>query len=50
MARTKSISPLLLFGTTCLLLAAAAFVFVTKAYQETHFEIDMSDEDESEYS
>jgi len=41
---------MLLLGTACLLLGATAFVFVTKAYQDTNFDIDMSDEDESEYS
>lgn len=41
---------MLLFSTACLLLGAVAVVFATKAYEETHFDIDMSDEDEYEYS
>ncbi|WP_460925211.1 hypothetical protein [Pontibacter brevis] len=50
MARFRTISPLLLVGTTILLLGTAACVLLTKSFQDMPYEIDMSDEDENEYS
>ena len=49
MAKHKPSTSLLLFGTSLFLIGTAAFIFLNN-YQKITFDIDMSDEDESEYS
>ncbi|WP_165838207.1 hypothetical protein [Pontibacter arcticus] len=41
--------PLALFGTACLIVGAAAYIYMTYAYREQDASIDLLGEDETQY-